>query len=107
MRNVRQSRNASVLRRVLAAGCAAVIFTLGLFAASPVLHGELHHDVTAPAGDGCAIVLFADGVAVPVMAVAPPPPSTDWQEPNYAAASEILFDSPRYLLRPERGPPVG
>ena len=97
------------LRRLLAASCAALIFTLGLFAASPTLHEQLHHNDNAPLApedDACAIVLFADGVSVPVALHAPPPPALDWVAQPYFSSPEIFLDSPRYLLRPERGPPV-
>jgi hypothetical protein len=102
----RQSRRVDCLRRLLAAGCAALIFALGLFAASPALHGQLHHDTTASTDDGCAIVLFAGGVSVPLAAIAVTPPSAEWCEPVYFGSTEICLDSPRYLLQPGRGPPV-
>ena len=106
MRPVRNFRWADYLRRVLATGCAALIFTLGVFAASPTLHGQLHHKADVTSGDACAIMLFADGVSVPLAVNAPPPPVVDWQERAFARSTEIYLDSPRYLLRPERGPPV-
>ena len=102
----RQSRLSNLLRRVLAAGSAALIFALGLFAASPVLHGQLHHLSDSTLDDGCAIMLFANGVSMPLAATAPPPPSADWREGRPVSSTEILLDSPRYLLQPERGPPV-
>jgi len=104
---MRQSRWADSFRRVLATGCAAVIFALGLFAASPSLHEQLHHKAGASSDDGCAVVLFAGGVSMPLAVMAAPPPSAEWSEPAYAVSTEIFLDSPRYLLQPERGPPVG
>jgi hypothetical protein len=103
---MRQSRWADCFRRVLATGCAAVIFALGLFAASPTLHEQLHHKADASSDDGCAVVLFAGGVSMPLAVMATPPPSAEWSEPVYAVSTEIFLDSPRYLLQPERGPPV-
>lgn len=106
MGSVCNSRWTHGIHRILATGCAALIFALGLFAASPTLHGQLHHDTDSPAGDACAVVLFADGVAVPIALDLPPPPVAGWHETTYGASSEIYLDSPRYLLRPERGPPL-
>jgi hypothetical protein len=102
----RQTPLPGIFRRILAAGSAALIFALGLFAASPVLHDQLHHVTAATPDDGCAIVLFGNGVSVPVALSAPPPVAVDWCEPRPDGSTEILFDSPRYLLQPERGPPA-
>lgn len=101
-----QLRLLSSLRYFFAAGAAALIFSLGLFAASPSLHKQLHHGADAPADDDCAVVLFAGGVSVPMAAVAPTPPAADWREKPRAVTVEIVLASPRYLLQPERGPPV-
>jgi len=97
---------ADFLRRILATGCALLVFGLGLFAASPVLHQQLHHNPGSSAEDGCAIVLFANGVSVPLVLAAPPPPSVDWHEQIHVRLAEVFLDSPRYLLQPERGPPL-
>lgn len=101
-----QFRSVSRLRRALAAGGAALIFALGLFAASPILHQHLHHGADSAPDDGCAIVLFAAGVSVPLAVTAPRPPPEVGQERRSAVTIEVLLDSPRYLLQPERGPPV-
>jgi hypothetical protein len=87
-------------------GCAVLIFALGVFAASPALHGQLHASNHAPFEDGCAVALFAGGVSVALPLMALPPPSAEWRELPAAVSSEVLLDSPRYLLQPERGPPV-
>jgi hypothetical protein len=101
-----QPPRADCLRRLLAALCAALVFALGLFSASPLLHQQLHHGADSAPDDSCAIVLFANGVSVPLALTAPPPPSADWQEFYPAVTTEIFLDSPRYLLQPERGPPA-
>ena len=93
-------------RRGLAASCAALILTLGLFAASPVLHQRLHHDADSTNSDRCAIVLFMSGISMPSAVSAPPPPVGDWREHQPACPAKLYLGSPRYLLRPERGPPV-
>ena len=98
-------RRADFLRRLLATGCALLVFGLGLFAASPILHQQLHHNADSSADDGCAIVLFAGGVSLSLGAIAVPPPATEWCEPSRSVAEEIFLASPRYLRQPERGPP--
>ena len=98
-------RRADFFRRFLAGGAAALVFALGVFGASPVLHDWLHGQNT-PADDGCAVVLFAAGVSVPLGAIAVTPPAAMWREFARPVAREIFLASPRYLRQPERGPPV-
>jgi hypothetical protein len=93
------------LHRTVAAGCAALVFALGLCAVSPVLHQQLHLDDHS-SDDRCAVVLFASGVSLALAAVTPTPSVSDWQEKTPRRSDEIFLDSPRYLLQPERGPPV-
>lgn len=88
-------------------GCAVLIFVLGIFAASPTLHSQLHHGTDSSVDDGCAITLFANGVSVSLPVIVLPPPAGEWRELSVVALREVLLDSPRYLLQPERGPPVG
>jgi hypothetical protein len=94
------------VRRALAASLAVLVFVLGVFAASPVLHGRLHQHAEQSTEDGCAIVLFAGGVSMPLATNVLPPTIMEWQESREVELAEIFLDSPRYLLRPERGPPV-
>jgi hypothetical protein len=106
MRNPRQPSLLSFLHRALAAGSAALVFALGLFAASPLLHEHLHGDAGLPAGDTCAVALFANGISAPVAFDAAPPPPAEWQTAYTVTSPGFYLDSPRYLHRPERGPPV-
>ena len=95
------------LRRVLAGGCAALVLALTIFAASPVAHNSLHVDRAQPAqDDGCAVVLFASGVSLPLGPITVPAPSETPQLVSPATAAEVFLVSPRYLRHPERGPPV-
>lgn len=100
-----QSRLVGLFRRGMAVVCSAVVFALGLFAASPALHGQLHDHADRTVGDGCVVVLFASGVSMPLAATAPVPSTTDWHEYFPPASNEVYLDSPRYLLQPGRGPP--
>jgi hypothetical protein len=98
-------RRADLFRRILAGGAAALVFALGVFAASPALHDWLHGADATPADDGCAVVLFASGVSVPLGAIAVAPPVERGRETRCFVPQEILLASPRYLRQPERGPP--
>ena len=103
---LRQGRLGELHRRVIAAGCIALVFGLGLLAASPVLHDQLHQGQAPSTDDGCAVVLFANGVSVPLALIAVPPAPVEWQKQNYFGVTELLLDSQRYLLQPGCGPPV-
>lgn len=92
--------------RALALACVMLVFALGLFSASPELHEKLHPLGDQNSEDGCAVVFFASGVALLLAAVAVPPQIVEWREARCVESVEIFLDSPRYLLRPERGPPV-
>ena len=83
-----------------------LVFALGILAVSPTLHEQLHHNAPPSSDDGCAIVLFAGGVSMPLTINAVPPPPAEWRELPYVSTNELLLASPRYLLQPERGPPV-
>lgn len=93
-------------RRWLAASLAIVVFALGLFAVNPILHEQLHHDAHSSADDGCAIVLFANGLALPLALTAPLPPAADWCRQDFARSTDLVLASPRYWLQPALGPPL-
>ena len=97
-------------RRWIALGSAALVLALSVFAASPAAHGLLHadhdHETAARTDDGCAVVLFASGVALPVGPVDVLPPTAVPQGISPVTAAEFYLVSPRYLRQPERGPPL-
>ncbi|MBL9209332.1 MAG: hypothetical protein JNL92_02640 [Opitutaceae bacterium] len=102
------------LRRLLALGCAAMVFALTIFAASPEAHGYLHAHQDCPSHDhatsepdhSCAVVLFASGVSLPVGPLFVTPPTTVPAGISPVTAAEVFLVSPRYLRQPERGPPL-
>ena len=96
----------SSFRRILAAGCVALVLALGVFAVSPALHEQLHRSDPTAVDDGCAVALFATGVVLLLAIFARPPVAMAWQELPRVVRREIRRDSPRYLLQPERGPPL-
>lgn len=112
--------------RALALLLAWLVFGLTLASVSPEVHAFAHghageatqghgsahahdHDHDAPATDAdhrCAVVLYAHGAALPVVAVElPPPPAAD-RESATNGRPELFLTTPRYLRQPERGPPV-
>lgn len=91
--------------RWLAAMCAAMVFLLGLLAASPELHARVHNDADHE-GHACAVTLFshgADPAAIGVDCVVAP------MAPVFVA---LVPEAPREVqsvvdrLMPGRGPPV-
>ncbi len=102
-----------------------LVFALGLMAVDPALHALAHahpsdsghvgcphhHHADLPADDAqehtCAVVLFAQGVALSAAAAAPEIRPVVWHQFSQIAVGEIFLTAPRYLLQPERGPPVG
>ena len=103
----RHLRMAEFFRRQLAAVCAMLVFALGVFAASPGLHEQLHHGPQASPDDGCAVVLFANGVSASLAVIDLPPVPVAWGAQIFAGSPELLLGSPCYRLLPGRGPPVG
>ncbi|MCC6416132.1 MAG: hypothetical protein IT582_09505 [Opitutaceae bacterium] len=110
------------LRRLLAAGSAALVFALGLMAVSPALHEWAHaatcehgHDHSAPTKDdqqpygddhSCAVATFAHGLTVAVGVIAPDrTPATPHLE-AFPAAAGLLLSRATSLLPPGRAPPL-
>jgi hypothetical protein len=97
---------AEFLRRLFAAGGAALVLALTVFAASPALHELLHGATETTHDDACPVVLFAHGTDVPCDAIAVPLPAVVTANPAPLVAREIFVAPPRYLRQPERGPPA-
>ena len=124
--HARNSTVSDAFRRLLAAGCAALVLLLGLMAVNPVLHDLAHQAATAgrpacahqdhghatPPADQtngnhvCAVTLFARGLALATPVVAPDATPVAWHDLIFSAVEEPLLTAPRYLHQPERGPPV-
>lgn len=122
--HARNSTVSDALRRLLAAGCATLVFLLGLMTVNPALHALVHVQATTgtdcqhghsqpepfPAGTKtghlCAVLLFAQGLTHTAQAVAPVAPPVVWHEIYFTAVEEPLLTAPPYLHQPERGPPV-
>mgnify|MGYP007122451359 CR=1 FL=1 len=96
----------SHLRPVFAAGAAILVLALAVFTVSPGWHHALHNDGGPANSEGCAVDLFAQGVALSLGTVPVLPASISPCPPAHAPAAIIYLVSPRYLHQPERGPPV-
>ena len=94
------------LRSFCAAASVALVLALTVFAASPTAHHWLHVDDATQAGHDCAVVLFANGVSLPVGPVHVCPPVEIAHELSSPTAAEVFLVSPRFLRQPERGPPA-
>lgn len=110
------------LRRLLAAGCVALVLALGAMAVNPALHALAHvndagckhgdhgHDSVptdaAAADHVCAITLFAQGLALTAPISVPPAMPVVWHELIPASVEEPLLTVPRFLHAPPCGPPL-
>ncbi len=96
-----------------------LVLGLSFASVSPETHALIHAGTShascdhadapaAPAHDEdhlCAVVLFAQGVELPVTDQASPAHAA-WQEATPLPFEELLLLAPRYLRHPERGPPL-
>lgn len=92
-------------RRLLAAGTAMLVVLLAAFAVSPELHHWLHDDAGTET-DGCAVMLFSNGLSAPPAPLVVVPPAPAPTLTHERPASEIFLVRARYLWQPERGPPL-
>jgi hypothetical protein len=90
--------------RILAAGLAALVWTLSLLAYAPTAHEHLHDDAHHE-DHHCAIVLLAQGVDVAASAVRVPVPEFRLTTLPVAAPAEVVLPEAR-LLPPACGPPA-
>lgn len=102
----RRAPLADFLRRLFAAGGAALVFALTVFAASPALHTQLHHATDTTHDDVCPVVLFTGSASLPTAALSAPLPPATLSASAPIIAREIFVAPPRYLRQPERGPPA-
>jgi hypothetical protein len=91
--------------RWTAAGCALLVWALGLLAASPLLHTELHVDAHH-AEHACAVTIFHQGVED--TGAAQPQPAVIWRlvERVAVAPSALRWTETGGLLPPSCGPPT-
>ena len=96
-------------RRLIAAGCAALVLSLAVFAACPDLHHWLHgeKDSGGDDDDGCAVVLFAHGVTEAAVATVLVVVALRLLGKRLPMPAELLLQEPRFQLPPGCGPPLG
>ena len=93
-----------VLKRTLAAALAGMVLLLTVLAVSPAAHERLHAH-TGDADHACAVTLFAQGITSPIAYVAVPQPLERAELAVRPLPTAVWLVSPRYLLKPLRGPP--
>jgi len=86
----RPSLFAEYLRRLFAAGGAALVLALAVFAASPELHHWLHADAGPASDDECAVTLFASGVSIAPAAIPVPLPAMEWRVVSHREVEQSL-----------------
>lgn len=93
-------------RRVVAAGCAALVLSLAILAACPDLHHFLHgeKDACGDGDDGCAVVLFAHGLTETAAAILVVVALRLLAE-RVSIPVGFLVLAPRFQLPPGCGPP--
>lgn len=106
MNAILRSSFAEFLRRLTAIGCGGLLLALTVLAASPRLHERVHRADNTAGEDGCAVVLFANGIVLAATAVAVAAPRRTWVACTFVAYQEIWLVASRYLRQPERGPPL-
>lgn len=93
-------------RQIIGLGSAALVLALTIFVASPSAHAWLHDDHGENSSEqGCAVTLFAGGVAPALDHPVVVPPEDASRATRFAAIRELFLISSRYLRQPERGPP--
>ena len=93
-------------KRLLAVGAAFMVLALSVFAASPRLHDTLHAGTDCGTGSDCPVELFAQGVSLTTALATAIPTVVVWHDAIEPTPVSVFLSSPRYLRRPERGPPV-
>jgi hypothetical protein len=98
--------NLDPFRRLVAAGCVALVFALTVLAVCPALHAWLHGEKQLDADDDCAVVLFVQGVtpalaAIVAILIALRALAEDLPEPP-----AFFLEARRFQRPPGRGPPL-
>lgn len=111
----------AAFRSLLAAVGVALVLVLGAMAANPALHalahvapapcdqGHHHEPAPTPAANhdhGCAVTLFAQGLALTTPVTIPPAAVVVWGEFSLYAVEEPLLTAPRSRHAPPCGPPL-
>ena len=100
-----RAKQLDLLRRLVAAGCVALVLALTVLAVCPALHAWLHGEKQLDDDDDCAVVLFVQGVTPAVAAI-----MAFWVALRALAEDlpgpRVLFlEACRFLNPPGRGPP--
>ncbi|HUG12861.1 MAG TPA: hypothetical protein VMM36_17725 [Opitutaceae bacterium] len=91
--------------RCLGGFLAAIVLFLGAMTASPVAHGDLHHDSDHPEHQ-CAVTMFAQAVEPVQCAVEVSSIPTSVDTGALVAPEVLAISEPAHLRPPASGPPV-
>jgi hypothetical protein len=94
------------LRRLAAGGAALLVLALAVLAVSPSLHAWLHGEKVLDADDGCAVVLFAQGITPALGAALLVVAALRRLPERLAEPFAPSFAAPAHQLPPGCGPPV-
>jgi len=94
------------LRRLAAGGAAVLVLVLAVLAVTPALHAWLHGEKALDADDGCAVVLFAQGITPALGAALRVVAALRRLPGRIAEPLAPSFAAPAHQLPPGRGPPV-
>ena len=93
------------LHRLVAAGGVALVLALTVLAVSPSLHAWLHGEKQLDADDGCAVVLFVQGVTAGLAAIVAVVGALRVLAEELPAPRQLLLGAPRFQFPPGCGPP--
>jgi hypothetical protein len=101
-----RSHRWDTLRRLLAGAAAVLVLMLAVLAVSPSLHAWLHGEKTLDADDGCAVVLFAQGITPAIGAALLVAAALRRLPGRLAEPFAPWFAAPAHQLPPGCGPPA-
>jgi len=125
MFRTRQGR-VSPLAKASASLAAVLVLALTVLAASPELHRLLHGNEAGPANaaghgigqaghrqatddgdDGCVVTLFAQGIVIPLAALALAFAGRILRLIDFGRYDRVFAVAPKFLLLPSQAPPTG
>jgi hypothetical protein len=94
------------IRRLVAAGCVALVLALTVLAVCPALHAWLHGEKQLDDDDGCAVVLFVQGVTPALAAIVATLVALRALAEDLPGPQVLFLATCRFQYPPGRGPPL-
>jgi hypothetical protein len=101
----RRQRIPDLFRRLVAAGCVALVLTLTVLAVCPTLHAWFHGEKQLDDDDGCAVVLLVQGITPALAAIVALVVALRVLLERPPAPPPLLLAAARFQFPPGRGPP--